>query len=81
MWKFAATWQAGHMDGSDTIKINSKNLHENGVQFPEEQKFITNCYKINIKNIMIKRCVTLKMNCANLIIGLENVLTLSSSNQ
>ena len=45
------------------------------------QQFITNCYKINIKNIMIKRCVTLKMNCANLIIGLENVLTLSSSNQ
>ena len=45
------------------------------------QQFITNCYKINIKNIMIKRCVTLKMNCANLIIGLENVLTPSSSNQ
>ena len=44
-------------------------------------QFITNCYKINIRNIMIKRCVTLKMNCANLIIGLENVLTLSSSNQ
>ena len=38
MWKFAATWQAGHIDGSDTIKINSKNLHENGVQFPEERK-------------------------------------------
>ena len=43
------------------------------------QQFITNCYKISIKNI--KRCVTLKTNCANLIIGLENVLTLSSSNQ
>lgn len=45
------------------------------------QQFITNCYKINIKNIMIKRCDTLKMNCANLIIGLENVLIPSSSNQ
>ena len=43
------------------------------------QQFITNCYKISIKNI--KRCVPLKTNCANLIIGLENVLTLSSSNQ
>ena len=48
---------------------------------PRINQFITNCYKINIRNIMIKRCVTLKMNCANLIIGLENVLTLSSSNQ
>ena len=43
------------------------------------QQNITNCYKINIKNI--KRFVTLKTNCANLIIGLENVLTLSSSTQ
>ena len=43
------------------------------------QQFITNCYKINIKHI--KRCVTLNPNCADLTIGLENVLTLSSSNQ